>query len=229
MNVMLIRHGETKGNLEKRYVGRTDEELTESCVEALSGTGDLGPGLFPKPVKTIYVSPMRRCLMTKELLFPKENYPDVKTAVVEEFRECDFGEFEYKNYRELSGNAAYEHFIETMGAEGFPGGETAEEFKRRCVLEFQKIVLQEFFSESGRDGTPGLDAAVPGIPGALFDGALVFVVHGGTIMSVMEKFARPKADYYSWQVKNLEGFSARVTLEGGRQFCLTDVAKICIL
>lgn len=228
MDVLLIRHGETKGNLEQRYVGRTDEELTESCVKALSG-GKKRTWKWEKPLKTIYVSPMKRCLMTKELLFPREKYPEVETVTVDRFRECDFGEFEYKNYRELSGNAAYEHFIETMGAEGFPGGETAEDFKRRCVLEFQKIVLRELFPESGRDGTPGLEAAVPGIPGALFDGALVFVVHGGTIMSVMEKFARPKGDYYSWQVKNLEGFSAKVSLDGRRQFCLTDVAKVCIL
>lgn len=211
MDVFLIRHGETKGNLEQRYVGTTDEGLTESCVEALSGDGKKRTWKWTKPLKTIYVSPMKRCLMTKELLFPKEKYPGVETVTVDCFRECDFGEFEYKNYRELSGNAAYSHFIETMGAEGFPGGETTEGFKRRCILEFQKIVLRELFPESGRACT------------------LVFVVHGGTIMSVMEEFARPKADYYSWQVKNLEGFSAKVSLEGEYRFCLTDVAKICIL
>lgn len=224
MNVLLIRHGETKGNLEKRYVGRTDEELTGACIEALSGAGNLGPGLFRKLVKTIYVSPMRRCLMTKELLFPKGQYPDVETITVDGFRECDFGEFEYKNYQELSGNREYMHFIETMGAEGFPGGETAEEFKRRCVLGFQKIVLRELSQEKKCIGVSEF-----AVPEPFSDSTLAFVVHGGTIMSVMEEFARPKGDYYSWQVKNLEGFSAKAALEGESRFCLTDVAKICIL
>ena len=27
MKIVLIRHGATKGNLEKRYIGRTDEDL----------------------------------------------------------------------------------------------------------------------------------------------------------------------------------------------------------
>ena len=29
MKIILIRHGKTPGNLEKRYVGRTDEGLSE--------------------------------------------------------------------------------------------------------------------------------------------------------------------------------------------------------
>lgn len=35
MIVYLIRHGKTKGNLEKRYVGRTDEELSEEGIREL--------------------------------------------------------------------------------------------------------------------------------------------------------------------------------------------------
>lgn len=32
MKLFMIRHGATAGNLEKRYVGRTDEGLTEQAV-----------------------------------------------------------------------------------------------------------------------------------------------------------------------------------------------------
>jgi alpha-ribazole phosphatase len=32
------------------------------------------------------------------------------------------------------------------------------------------------------------------------------VVHGGTIMSVMEKYAVPKGNYYDFQVKNGQGY-----------------------
>ena len=35
MKVYLIRHGSTAGNLEHRYVGSTDEELTEEAVQKL--------------------------------------------------------------------------------------------------------------------------------------------------------------------------------------------------
>ena len=35
MKLFMIRHGATAGNLEKRYVGRTDEGLTEQAVSDL--------------------------------------------------------------------------------------------------------------------------------------------------------------------------------------------------
>ena len=38
MRILLLRHGETAGNLEKRYVGRTDEGLTEAAIQALRQT-----------------------------------------------------------------------------------------------------------------------------------------------------------------------------------------------
>lgn len=35
MKIVLVRHGETPGNREKRYVGTTDESLTEEGRRAL--------------------------------------------------------------------------------------------------------------------------------------------------------------------------------------------------
>ena len=65
MRVYLIRHGQTKGNLEKRYVGSTDESLTREGAK----------GLLEKrgrysPVEMVFASPMKRCLETAEILFP---------------------------------------------------------------------------------------------------------------------------------------------------------------
>ena len=39
--------------------------------------------------------------------------------------------------------------------------------------------------------------------------AAAFVVHGGTIMAVMERFARPERPYYDYNVANGCGFIAR--------------------
>ena len=35
MKIVLIRHGATKGNLEKRYIGRTDEDLCGEGIKKL--------------------------------------------------------------------------------------------------------------------------------------------------------------------------------------------------
>ena len=79
MKWLLIRHGQTQGNREHRYIGcRTDEPLCPEGIAALQGKS------YP-PAAKVYVSPLRRCLETAALL-----YPDVPTEVVEDFRECDF-------------------------------------------------------------------------------------------------------------------------------------------
>ncbi|MBS5084331.1 MAG: histidine phosphatase family protein, partial [Clostridiales bacterium] len=43
------------------------------------------------------------------------------------------------------------------------------------------------------------------------------VVHGGTIMSIMEAFAVPKKAFYDWQVKNARGFLVTVNEADWRQ------------
>ena len=170
MKLFMIRHGATAGNLEKRYVGRTDEGLTEQAVSDLKEEA-LKLREISGNVAAIITSPMKRCLETAEILFPEKLYEHVPRIQKAELSECDFGTFEYKNYLELSGDAEYQHFIDTLGREGFPGGETTEAFKARTVEAFQEV-----WKEISSQTEQGIDRT------------LVFVVHGGTIMAVMEAF-----------------------------------------
>ena len=92
LELFLIRHGLTAGNKEKRYIGRTDEPLCQEGMDQLKQ-------LSSPPAEMIFVSPMKRCVQTARIL-----YPDGRYHIIDEFRECDFGEFENKNYLELTGN-----------------------------------------------------------------------------------------------------------------------------
>ena len=167
MSIVLIRHGRTAGNLEHRYIGsRTDEPL---CPQ---GEAELGRG---PNVQRVFSSPMRRCIKTAEILFP-----GVPIETAEGLRECDFGAFEGKNYRELSGRPDYQAWIDSGGEAAFPGGECRKDFAARCVQAFE--------------------AFCP------WDEDAAFVVHGGTIMAIMEKYARPQGSYFDFQVKNGEGY-----------------------
>ena len=75
MKWILIRHGQTQGNLEHRYIGcRTNEPLCREGIASLQGKS------YP-PAAKVFGSPMKRCLETAVLL-----YPDVPTEVVEDFR-----------------------------------------------------------------------------------------------------------------------------------------------
>lgn len=243
--ILLLRHGMTKGNLERRYVGKTDESLTEECREKLrrlvaletemdgrrkceaAGWSEVSGrpadrGILEASivdlyrrlgkVDAVYTSPLMRCQETADLLFPPERYPNAKRIAVPALAECDFGGFEYKNYEELNGNPDYQLFLDTNGESGFPGGETVTAFKNRCVQSFSDIL---FSQTTRKQGEPD-------------DGTLVFVVHGGTIMTIMEEFVVPKKDYYSWQVRNVCGFFSAFQLQNGRPV-LGEVAKVEIL
>lgn len=179
MRVYLIRHGMTAGNLKKRYIGKTDEPLCQEGNAVLERVKN--SGLYEQP-DLLYVSPMRRCIETAQILFP-----EVKQTVVEDLRECDFGEFENQNYQELAGNQNYQKWIDSNGKMPFPGGESRESFQSRSIAAFWKLENEwkEKYSE-------GKTAAL--------------VVHGGTIMSILESVGVPEKSYYDFQVKNAEGY-----------------------
>lgn len=184
MKIIFIRHGKTAGNLEKRYIGRTDEPL---CGE---GIAELESIKYPD-CDDVLASPMKRCLQTARLIYSEKNI-----TVCSDFRECDFGDFEGKNYRELTGNADYQKWIDSDGTAAFPNGETPSDFKKRCIAEFENVAAK--FDEN----------SVPAL-----------VVHGGTIMSVLEKYAFPKGGYYGFQVANAHGF---VTEFDGEKIIITE-------
>ena len=120
MRVYLIRHGVTKGNLEHRYVGSTEEVLLPEADEPLlSLKKRLEKDDCRKP--HLLVSPMLRCRQSAEILFPGE-----KQTVVEDFRECDFGTFEYKNYEELNGKADYQQRQQAEDSEDHKGQAVAK-------------------------------------------------------------------------------------------------------
>lgn len=192
MEITLIRHFMTQGNIERRYIGTTDEPLL--------------PG---QPVRRRYpaagavaVSPLRRCMETAERI-----YPDVKKYVCRELRECDFGMFENKNYEELKDHPDYQRWLDSGGKIPFPEGEGMDAFCERCVKGFCNM--------TGRFIEEGCRTAA-------------FVVHGGTIMAVLDRFAHHEEGFYHWQVKNGEGFRVKLDEEQWRRGVrrLTEIERL---
>lgn len=169
IKIWLIRHGMTAGNLKGRYIGRTDERLCQEGKKALSELS------YPVP-DGLFVSPMIRCRETAEILFPGKVF-----RIIDQLSETDFGNFENKNYRELAGNPDYQAWIDSGGNLPFPGGENREDFRKRTLEGFQRVI-----AICSREN---LQSAA-------------LIVHGGTIMTLMEAWGRPERDFYSWHVKN---------------------------
>lgn len=128
IKVYLVRHSITKGNLEKRFIGTTDEAL---CKEGV----DLAKTKKLPPVEQVYSSPLTRCTQTADIL-----YPNHKKVIMAGLRETDFGEFEYKNHEELDGNVAYQQWIDSNATTAFPNGESLEDVKIRAKDAFCHII-----------------------------------------------------------------------------------------
>ena len=189
LKIWLIRHGMTEGNRHQRYIGVTDEPLCEEGRELL------GKFTYPKP-QAVFVSPLKRCLETAAILFG-----DPKVRIIDQLAECDFGEFENKNYKELSGDPRYQAWIDSGGTIGFPGGEDQKAFCDRVQTAFEACIRDDVMPKACNWGQTyaGQNAAEKEFTTAM-------VVHGGTIMAILSKWAMPHQDYFHWQVKNGCGY-----------------------
>lgn len=184
VQLYLIRHGKTAGNLEGRYVGTTDEPLCETGRELIRQYAEAG--LYPS-VQAVFTSPMKRCRQTAAKIYPCEN-----AQIITEFAETDFGVFEYKNYEELNGNPVYQQWIDSNGTMEIPGAESSEAFVKRLRGGFKKM----------------MDACA-----AQKAETVSCVVHGGVIMKLMQMYGLPEKEYYYWQVKNGCGLAAEVEMQ----------------
>ena len=177
MKLYLIRHSMTSGNTMGRYIGTTDEPLCEEGISLLNGK------IYP-PVEKVYSSPLRRCTETARIIYPR-----LPVKIIDETAECDFGDFENKNYQELDGDPSYQKWVDSNGTLPFPNGESQQEFRSRCVKGFVKIV-----DDMIRGGSKSASV----------------IVHGGTIMAILDCFSMPHEEFYHWQVKNAGGYEITV-------------------
>lgn len=196
LELWLIRHGKTAGNMLGRYIGTTDEPL---CPE---GRNALSKARYPAP-EAVFASPMKRTVETAGILFP-----DLPVHSIEDLAECDFGEFENKNYKELEGNLRYQAWIDSGGNLPFPGGESREAFQKRSLRGFERAVNQCLREEIHR---------------------AALVVHGGTIMNIMERFSLQKRSFYDWHVPNGGGYGLELDVyqwrKGRRCLKVTERAE----
>ena len=142
----------------------------------LSNEGAAELARAPFSPETVYVTPLKRTQETAKILFP-----DARQIVVDNLREMDFGAFEGRTYIEMENDADYRAWVEDNCRGRCPGGESRDEFAARICAAFEKLMDES-------------------------EGDVVIVAHGGTQMSVMERFAVPHEPYFSRNAKNGTGY-----------------------
>ena len=214
VKITWIRHGMTRANEEHRYLGKTDEPLSEKGIRFLQEKKK--KSFFNAP-EFLYASPMKRCVQTAEILFRR------KPVLIPEWKEMDFGQFEGKNYEELKDNPDYQKWIDSNGTLPFPGGEPREQFIRRSMEGFDwmmsDILIKSEKNTRIQNGTETQDLknnCETEIP-------VVAVVHGGTIMAVLSSLTG--GEYFYFQVKNGEGYETVLEWIQGR-WKITSLTKI---
>ncbi len=185
--VILIRHGRTKGNEEKRYIGRrSDEALSDKGIAEAESAASIIAKLTGGIPDRICTGPLRRTGQTAEILFPASG-----SMLIDDLTETDFGEFEGKNYRELNGNENYQKWIDSGGSMDIPGGEAKKVFIERSFRAFKKAL-----GDTAEDET------------------VAIVCHGGNIMAVMMRLAG--GDFYDYMTGNLCGYMLETETDNER-------------
>ena len=182
MRVVLLRHGKTAANLEKRYAGRrSDASLCSEGVRELEAFAPRLRALIGDG-RRVFSGALKRCVESARILFP-----DVEPTVVEDLTEIDFGDFEGKTYAELADDPRYQAWLESGGTTPFPGGESRSDFIRRSVESLEKAI----------------EAAIAG----RFE-TTAFVCCCGAIMAFMSRMTG--GEYFDFQVPPCGGYETTI-------------------
>ncbi|MCF0121219.1 MAG: histidine phosphatase family protein [Oscillospiraceae bacterium] len=171
--------------------------------EPLSAAGIAEAEAFEAfPCDKVFVTPLLRTRQTARIIFP-----GAEQELIPGLREMDFGAFENRSADEMADDAEYRAWVDGMCLGRCPGGESKGEFCSRVCDAFERIV-KRLAEEKCVDA--------------------VFVLHGGTIMAIMERFAVPQRDYYSYHLGNCGYYRCDADYnDGGGSFYLTVTEPQC--
>jgi len=195
--IYFIRHAVTTGNLEGKYIGRTDLPLAPEGRQQLLELKEKYE--YPR-AEAYFTSPLKRCTETLEIL-----YPDATPIPIPGFRECNFGRFEERTAEELADDPDFLRWMNEGGDFAPPEGESSNQFVARTLTDFEKVV-------NGMIKTGTQNAVV--------------VAHSGTIMAILAAYGLPKASFYDWATASGHGYCVRIQPQlwtSGKVFEVYDV------
>jgi broad specificity phosphatase PhoE len=139
--LIMIRHGESVANLERRFTVDAEEPLTPAGIDQARARGEaLRRRYFPT---ALYSSPFRRALQTARAI---GEVLGLDPTVIEDLREQDFGIYRGRPYTEF-----YGHWMAAGGVERWElrpeGGEMLREVARRAGAALDSIARSHLGGE----------------------------------------------------------------------------------
>ena len=181
--IHLIRHGASAGNLQGRYIGRTDSPL---AMESVKNLAELKSKYEYPKAEAFYCSPSIRCRDTLKILYPAETPVDLPGM-----EECDFGDWEGKTASELQKtDPEFAKWMAGGPQVSPPNGEDGGAFMYRVCAAFEKHVENLIRNHTYTS---------------------VMVLPGGVMMTLLSAYGLPKAPFYDWICEPGCGYSLRIT------------------
>jgi len=160
--IILIRHGETRANRQKRYIGVTESKLTPygryqaRCVKKR---------IAEDSIDRIFVSSSRRALDFSRIIFGNR-----EKKILADLREMNFGIFEGLTYSEAIKKypLLYNKWLKNPQRFNIPKAESFIDFRLRILRLLKEIVR----NNTGKN--------------------IAIVTHGGPIMLILKRVLKSK-------------------------------------
>ena len=136
VEVLLIRHGETAGNIRKTALGTTDLPLNENGIRQAEHMRDLLSG---ETFEAVYSSPLIRAKTTAEIVAKPHG---IGLTVVRELEERHYGDWENIAVDDIKERfpEAYAKWQNDLPDYAIPGGETARQNFHRVANAVETIL-----------------------------------------------------------------------------------------
>ena len=164
IKLILIRHGESDGNAQRKFSGFQDVDLTEKGIWQAKR---LARRLERVQVNAVYCSDLKRARHTAEIIFGDRG----KDIVVSpNLREINFGAWEGYTFEEVKSKFGYgdefNHLMENIKPEAaIPQGESLVDLNDRVMAELNNLLKKQ--EKADKDKT------------------IALVCHGGTIRVIL--------------------------------------------
>ncbi len=138
MRIFLIRHGETRGNREGFFRGRSDFPLNENGVKQAVA---LGEALRDSGIQVIYSSPLSRAYETAQRV---ASAVGAEVLIEEGFNNINLGPWEGRKKEEIREKypREFETWITVPENLRLPGAESVLEVQERSVKTLKKLVKE---------------------------------------------------------------------------------------
>ncbi len=200
--LFLVRHGQTVGNVQRRWQGWIDGELTSLGIQQAQATARHLTTLG-KVFDTLYSSPLRRAWHTAHIIGQALG---LSPLAHEGLKEIWFGEIEGMTWKEFEARypEIHRHWSDRSDLSfSWPGGENRAEFHRRTGRAIEDIATRH-------------------------EGQSVLVVaHGGTLRAILARlFPEQLGQWWDHSLDNCSLTRVRLAPDGPELLALNDQSHL---